>query len=728
MELIYVMCIVILLHGLLSASLSLAETKNEKESTAGCPFRCSSSISSNAYNCDICHYKVTVTNAMLAKPSELLSDLSLLCDLDTIILSYFNVNGNFHNDCQFLLMAHLLKTINGVASSETKSLIFDAEIFLGIYSREYITNPVKTSLSLTNRWRPSAAIIMMFDPQTVVESRHLQQLFETMKRHWYDKSLWLETTIHLLLQSHECNQELINYLPEGVMLQCHTQAQAGELELERLNLAVRNAYLNGTEFFFIVHYESLLHASTYHDFRFILHDIFILRNSRFGPHIGIVFNEISNLTPLNPSFSHANSIAFHRHHMDALQLASNRSSCFDLNFSLDDNLAMMHEAYRTFNASFCFCEEGLEIRSGYLTSLYGIMQVKQDTFNCAFQSLMSADNLTYSDQLSTLRFAISDWKNSRFQVKIEATLLPDMQSVSSTSDIFGSVSMSSFSKVAVITAIFGGYERSCKPFMHQTMSTDFICFTDDPTLNSNGWQLDTKPYHNYDASDPTSHVSSLDGVNALKYNQHPFNIAKYYKTHFHTIPRLASYDVVIWIDGTIGIENENFSALVYDLVVNQGHNIPVFEHSRDGYLHRERDASIYSGRYLTELLHGRPQPLQDVGKQYEDYKAMMHQSLEPDSMNFWGREMYPHRQQYGVFVTCFFAIDMKKKESFRFLEAWYAQIVKYTTQDQLSFPFVAHMLNIYPYPLPHLRKDISQSSIHGHADVNSLFTKLHHSQ
>jgi hypothetical protein len=35
------------------------------------------------------------------------------------------------------------------------------------------------------------------------------------------------------------------------------------------------------------------------------------------------------------------------------------------------------------------------------------------------------------------------------------------------------------SKICFITAIYGGYESSCKNYVKQTIDTDFICFTDD---------------------------------------------------------------------------------------------------------------------------------------------------------------------------------------------------------------------------------------------------------
>ena len=48
------------------------------------------------------------------------------------------------------------------------------------------------------------------------------------------------------------------------------------------------------------------------------------------------------------------------------------------------------------------------------------------------------------------------------------------------------------SKICFITAIYGKYEKSCKPFVKQTIDTDFICFTDDENIISNGWTIDTK--------------------------------------------------------------------------------------------------------------------------------------------------------------------------------------------------------------------------------------------
>ncbi len=82
--------------------------------------------------------------------------------------------------------------------------------------------------------------------------------------------------------------------------------------------------------------------------------------------------------------------------------------------------------------------------------------------------------------------------------------------------------------ICFITAIYGGYENSCKKFVKQTIDTDFICFTDNDNIINNGWIIDTTPYHFINKST----VDDDKFVNSLCNNKHTFNIAKYYKQSF----------------------------------------------------------------------------------------------------------------------------------------------------------------------------------------------------
>lgn len=57
----------------------------------------------------------------------------------------------------------------------------------------------------------------------------------------------------------------------------------------------------------------------------------------------------------------------------------------------------------------------------------------------------------------------------------------------------------------------------------------------------------------------------------------------------------------------------------------------------------------------------------------------------------------PH---FGVWITCFVAFLNKDEKIKAFLDLWYSQILKYSTEDQVSFPYVCQKLNTIPLTLP----------------------------
>jgi hypothetical protein len=60
----------------------------------------------------------------------------------------------------------------------------------------------------------------------------------------------------------------------------------------------------------------------------------------------------------------------------------------------------------------------------------------------------------------------------------------------------------------------------------------------------------------------------------------------------------------------------------------------------------------------------------------------------------------PNKTHYGVWITCFVVFDNKSDVVIDFLNMWYLQTLKYTTQDQISFPYVVQKIKLYPYTLP----------------------------
>lgn len=271
------------------------------------------------------------------------------------------------------------------------------------------------------------------------------------------------------------------------------------------------------------------------------------------------------------------------------------------------------------------------------------------------------------------------------------------------------------SRVAVITAVYGSYEGSCKPFSRQTVSTDFYCFTDNEAIGNRnrGWIVDTIPYHLMLLAMERK-LNLSHHVNSLHSNQHPFNVAKFYKLYFSSIPCLQAYDVVIWVDGTVRVVDPFMVDKVLQTMNSKGvdASIMVFEHEYRGKLSLELEASHKVGKYTVTNFAGHDQPWQDIDQQYQHYV---------DDLGY--RDGYwkevSDREHYGVWCTCFLAFNMRSTVVHTFLERWQQHTRNFTTQDQLSFPMVAQELGIHPYSLP-------DGHIEGNFPFNTLFVKLPH--
>lgn len=272
-------------------------------------------------------------------------------------------------------------------------------------------------------------------------------------------------------------------------------------------------------------------------------------------------------------------------------------------------------------------------------------------------------------------------------------------------------------KVAVITAVFGDYELTGKPFPRQTIPTDFLLFSDRPPENitAPGWIIVNTPYHVLQFQEELDQKDLRELHNALHRHTHPFNVAKFYKQSFHKIPMLRQYDVVIWIDGTVVITDASTSLRMMRLLAGTApqHVMAVFEHHRKGQLEREVNASnvgIAVSKYSSDFWGGYTAITQDIAGQYETY-------LKEGYRN-------PHhseRAEFGLWCTCFVAWNMRHERTASVLDMWYRQNLAYTTQDQVSFPVVLQRLNVTPLSLPDGRVDI-----YGTFTANTMFFKYFH--
>lgn len=242
-------------------------------------------------------------------------------------------------------------------------------------------------------------------------------------------------------------------------------------------------------------------------------------------------------------------------------------------------------------------------------------------------------------------------------------------------------------RICFITAIYGNYETSCKPFFIQSVPTDFICFTDNPDIVTNGWTIDTTPYH----LDNPSPLDDGTWHNSLTNNMHTFNVAKYYKQAWKNIPRLAEYDCVVWIDGTIFICHAYTSAYILRNI--EKHGIIAWNYTANkGCLVNEVKGSLFP-RYTSDFWNGQSQPIQDVVSQYNAYVA------DGYDEKVW-KTLDNYFPNIGVWITCFVAFYNKDDRVTEFLNMWYMQILKYTTQDQISFPYVCQKIGLVPFTLP----------------------------
>jgi hypothetical protein len=298
---------------------------------------------------------------------------------------------------------------------------------------------------------------------------------------------------------------------------------------------------------------------------------------------------------------------------------------------------------------------------------------------------------------------------------------------------------------AVVTAVYGGYEISCKPFARQTVETDFYCFTDNDNVAARGWIVDSIPY-------PLMRLrkefesKTIDELNSYHNNQHPFNLAKYFKmTGMLEVTELIGlqsqvnelsanlfsepsgqtsrpgYSLLVWLDGTVLVHNSQMNQFILELLDNSNEKLVVFEHGRKGRLYNEYNVTTLVDKYLKPVWNGFNQPVQLIEQQYRDYLASGYR--DEAWIEFQYEKGWNYRPEYGVFLTCLLAVDLRKDgrgtTARDFLESWLSQNRKYSTQDQISFPFVAQSKGVYPIPLPN-------GKIYGSFSSNNIFTKMEH--
>jgi hypothetical protein len=200
--------------------------------------------------------------------------------------------------------------------------------------------------------------------------------------------------------------------------------------------------------------------------------------------------------------------------------------------------------------------------------------------------------------------------------------------------------------VCVYTAIAGGYdELKSHP---DTPGVDWICFTDDPALRSDEW--DVRPL----VETGWGHATRL--------------AAKWHKVLNHlALP--SGYDQSIWIDGSVKILNPDFVTSVLSLL--DGSDIALFAHPERNCIYDEAVASLDYCKY----------DACDVLGQVREYRY----------------KGYPRRN--GLWAGGIIGRDHRAHMR-AVMDDWWSEILKWGFQDQLSLPVVLDRFSIWPTVIP----------------------------
>jgi len=196
-------------------------------------------------------------------------------------------------------------------------------------------------------------------------------------------------------------------------------------------------------------------------------------------------------------------------------------------------------------------------------------------------------------------------------------------------------------KLVIYTAFTKGYDSLKEPeFVDE--NCDYICFTNDQNLKSEIWDI------------KYMEDSILD--NNRK--------AKEYKVLSHKY--LAEYKYSFWLDGTFKIK-DSIREYIYKYLKKDSKILCVI-HPERGCIYDEFKASKKITRYPAVIME----------KQTDKYK----------------KEGFP--SNYGLPVLGAIFRKHNSKEIIKLMEDWWGEIMSFSNQDQLSFPYVAWKNNIHP--------------------------------
>ena len=169
----------------------------------------------------------------------------------------------------------------------------------------------------------------------------------------------------------------------------------------------------------------------------------------------------------------------------------------------------------------------------------------------------------------------------------------------------------------------------------------------------------------------------------------------------HRLPELRPFQYVIWLDGTVQL-SQPLSFPLFRPVLEHTTTTTLFEHC----------APLHLVGRINQCRHGLlgkeveiSTALADDGDVYEGQDFVRQKKYYLNESGFrerWfkGESEAMDRPNYGVWVTCLVILNLRNRDTLRFLDQWWIENTNTTTQDQITFVFAAWRTGLLPHSLP----------------------------
>jgi hypothetical protein len=214
-------------------------------------------------------------------------------------------------------------------------------------------------------------------------------------------------------------------------------------------------------------------------------------------------------------------------------------------------------------------------------------------------------------------------------------------------------------KIAIVTSIYGNYDDLKDNPIHHEDEVDWYCFTDNKNLKSDKWTIVNTPYHLNDPDKET--YKQYYNYYDLATNKTVYHMmcAKYYKIKTHKIDVLQKYDYYIWVDGSIFLRPDFIHNIKKLIAATPTPDLINFKHSKRTNIKDELEESRPMKKYTT----------QRIQEQYDYYMS----DGFPDTVGLYEN------------TVC---IKRNTETIHRIFDMWWIENLKWSFQDQLSYPYV----------------------------------------